>query len=62
MATSKDYIEFVLELLKEVDNVFFKKVTGEYILYKNNAIFRGVYDNRFLVKKTPSLGVYHFKE
>lgn len=62
MATSKDYIEFVLELLREVDNISFKKMMGEYILYKNNVIFGGVYDNRFLVKKTPSLGVYHLKE
>ena len=62
MATSKDYIEFVLELLREVDNVSFKKMMGEYILYKNNVIFGGVYDNRFLVKKTPSLEGYHLKK
>ena len=62
MATSKDYFEFVLELLREVDNVSFKKMMGEYILYKDNVIFGGVYDNRFLVKKAPSLGAYHLKE
>lgn len=62
MASNKDYLEFVLELLREVDNISYKKMMGEFILYKNNVIFGGVYDNRFLVKKTPSLDVYHFKE
>lgn len=62
MATSKDYFEFVLELLRETSEVSYKKMMGEYILYKNNVIFGGVYDNRFLVKKTPSLGAYHLKE
>ena len=62
MATSKDYIEFVLELLRETSGVSYKKMMGEYILYKDNIIFGGVYDNRFLVKKTPSLEGYHLKE
>lgn len=62
MATSKDYLEFVLELLRETSGVSYKKMMGEYILCKDNVIFGGVYDNRFLVKKTPSIGVYHLKE
>ena len=62
MATSKDYFEFVLELLRETSGVSYKKMMGEYILYKDNIIFGGVYDNRFLVKKTPSLEGYHLKE
>ena len=28
---------------------------GEYILYKDEIIFGGIYDNRFLIKKTKSL-------
>lgn len=62
MVTSKDYFEFVLELLRETSGVSYKKMMGEYILYKDNVIFGGVYDNRFLVKKTPSLEGYHLKE
>ena len=62
MATSKDYLEYVLELLREVDGISYKKMMGEYILYKNNVIFGGVYDNRFLIKKSKSLEKYHLKE
>lgn len=55
MASSKDYFQFVLELLREVRNISYKKMMGEYILYKDDVIFGGVYDNRFLIKKTKSL-------
>ena len=55
MASSKDYLEYVLELLREVDDITYKKMMSEYILYKDGVIFGGVYDNRFLVKKTKSL-------
>ena len=61
MASSKDYLEFVLELLREVSGVSYKKMMGEYILYKDEVIFGGIYDNRFLVKNTPSLESYHLK-
>ena len=62
MASSKDYLIFVLDLLREVDGVSYKKMMGEYILYRNNVIFGGIYDNRFLVKEVDSLEDYHFKE
>ena len=62
MASSKDYLIYVLELLRETDNVTYKKMMGEYIFYKDNVIFGGVYDNRFLVKKVDSIRQYNFKE
>ena len=62
MATNNDYLIFILELLREVDGVTYKKMMGEYILYKNGVIFGGIYDNRFLVKKVDSLKEYHLKE
>ena len=55
MASSKDYLLYVLELLRGLNNITYKKMMGEYILYKDGVIFGGVYDNRFLIKKTPSL-------
>ena len=55
MATSKEYLLYVLDLLREVSGVSYKKMMGEYILYKDDIIFGGVYDDRFLVKKTKSL-------
>ena len=62
MATSKDYLDYVLELLQEVDNITYKKMMGEYMLYKDNILFGGIYDNRFLIKNTISLKDYHLKE
>ena len=62
MASTKDYLDFVLDLLREVSGVSYKKMMGEYILYKDNVIFGGVYDNRFLVKPTVSLKEYELKE
>ena len=62
MASSKDYLDYVLELLSEVRGITYKKMMGEYILYKDGVIFGGIYDNRFLVKKTKSLQEYDLKE
>ena len=62
MASSKDYLEYVLELLREVENITYKKMMGEYMLYKNGILFGGVYDNRFLIKKTKSLENSGLKE
>lgn len=62
MASSKDYLEYVLELLREVESVTYKKMMGEYMLYKEDILFGGVYDNRFLVKKTKSLENSGLKE
>lgn len=55
MATTKEYLLYVLDLLREVSGITYKKMMGEYILYKDGIIFGGVYDDRFLVKKTKSL-------
>jgi len=62
MASSKDYLEYVLELLREVENVTYKKMMGEYMLYKEDILFGGVYDNRLLIKKTKSLENSGLKE
>lgn len=62
MASSKDYLEYILELLREVESVTYKKMMGEYMLYKENILFGGVYDNRFLIKKTKSLENSGLKE
>ena len=62
MASTKDYFEFVLELLRELKGISYKKMMGESILYKDDIIFGGVYDNRFLIKKTDSLEDYCLNE
>ena len=62
MASSKDYLEYVLELLREVNDITYKKMMGEYLLYKEDILFGGVYDNSFLIKKTKSLENSDLKE
>ena len=55
MASSKEYLTYILDLLRECSDISFKYMMSEYILYKNEVIFGGIYDNRFLLKKTKSL-------
>ena len=62
MASSIDYLEYVLDLLRDVKVITYKKMMGEYVLYKNGIVFGGVYDDRFLIKKTESLKDLGLKE
>ena len=62
MPTSKEYLTYVLDLLRECSNITYKYMMSEYILYKDGVIFGGIYDNRFLVKRTKSLGNMGLKE
>jgi TfoX/Sxy family transcriptional regulator of competence genes len=50
MASTKEYLDFVLEQLSELDEVSFRAMMGEYILYYRGRIFGGIYDDRLLVK------------
>ena len=52
MASSPEYLEYVLDLLSEVEDVSTRKMMGEYLLYAGGKLFGGVYDDRFLVKET----------
>ncbi len=62
MASSIDYLEYVLDLLRDVKVITYKKMMGEYLLYKNNILFGGIYDDRFLIKKTKSADSLGLKE
>lgn len=50
MASSKEYLEYVLEQLSEAGDVTHRAMMGEYILYFRGKVIGGIYDNRFLVK------------
>ena len=52
MASSAEYLEYVLDLLADVPEVTTRKMMGEYLLYASGRLFGGVYDDRFLVKDT----------
>ncbi len=54
MASSKQYLEFILEQLSELDGVSARAMMGEYILYYSGKIVGGIYDDRLLVKPTKS--------
>ena len=54
MASSKEYLDFILEQLSELDGITYKQMMGEYILYLRGKIVGGIYDDRFLVKPTKS--------
>ena len=54
MASSKEYLDFILDQLSELDGISWRKMMGEYILYRHGKIVGGIYDDRFLVKPTKS--------
>lgn len=54
MATTKEYLTYVLEQLAGVEEISHRAMMGEYVLYYRGKVIGGVYDNRFLVKPTPS--------
>ena len=54
MSSTKEYLDFVLDQLSETEGVACRAMMGEYILYCQGKIFGGVYDDRLLVKPTPS--------
>lgn len=54
MASTNQYLEFVLDLLGELDDVAHRKMMGEYVLYYRGKVVGGIYDDRFLLKVTPA--------
>ena len=54
MASSKEYLEFILDQLSGLDEISHRAMMGEYIIYYRGKIVGGIYDDRFLVKPTKS--------
>ena len=54
MASKKDYLEFILEQLSELDDISYRAMMGEFIIYYRGKVVGGIYDDRFLVKPTKS--------
>lgn len=52
MASTPEYLEYVLDLLRDVPDITYRKMMGEYVLYASDKVFGGIYDDRFLVKHT----------
>ena len=54
MASSKEYLDFILGQLSELDDISYRAMMGEYIIYYRGKVVGGIYDDRFLVKSTKS--------
>ncbi|MBR3554451.1 MAG: TfoX/Sxy family protein [Oscillospiraceae bacterium] len=54
MASSKEYLDYVLDQLSLLDGISYKVMMGEYIVYYQGKFVGGIYDDRFLVKAVPS--------
>ena len=54
MASSKEYLDFILEQLSELEKITYRSMMGEYIIYYRGKIVGGIYDDRLLVKLTKS--------
>lgn len=50
MASTKEYLDFILEQLSELEEITYKAMMGEYNIYYRGKIVGGIYDDRFLVK------------
>ena len=50
MASSKEYLNYILEQLSGLDEITYRQMMGEFILYYRGKIIGGIYDDRLLVK------------
>ena len=50
MSSSKEYLNFILEQLSKLDDIAYRAMMGEYIIYYKGKVMGGIYDDRFLVK------------
>lgn len=60
MASSKEYLKYILELFNE-PSISYKYMFGEYTLYFKDKIIGGIFDNQLLLKPTKSV-LNHIKE
>ena len=54
MASSREYLDYVLEQLSGIDGITYRAMMGEYIIYCQGKVIGGIYDDRFLIKPTQS--------
>lgn len=62
MASTKNYKDFILDSLSFIDDITYKPMMGEYLLYYNGILFGGIYDDRLLVKIVDSNKQYNMEE
>lgn len=62
MPSSKDYLNYVLEQLKDLDGITYRAMMGEFLLYYQGTLFGGVYDDRLLVKMVDANKAFKMSE
>ena len=55
MTSSKGYLEFILDQLSGLEDIEYRPMMGEYLLYFRGKLFGGIYDDRLLLKPVPSV-------
>ncbi len=58
MASSEEYLYFILNQLDGLENISYRAMMGEYIIYYRGKVIGGIYDNNFLVKTTQAVEEY----
>jgi TfoX/Sxy family transcriptional regulator of competence genes len=58
MASSKEYLDFILGQLSGLEDITFRAMMGEYVLYYKDKIVGGIYDDRLLVKPVKAAIAY----
>ena len=58
MSSTKEYLNYVLEQLSELDEIAYRPMMGEYILYYRGKVIGGIYDDRLLVKAVNAAATY----
>ena len=54
MASTGNYLDYILEQLSALEEITYRPMMGEYVLYHRGKVFGGIYDDRLLVKPVPS--------
>ncbi len=54
MASDKEYLGYITEQLSLLEEITYRAMMGEYVLYYRGRVFGGIYDDRFLVKPVKS--------
>lgn len=54
MPSSKEYLNYILEQLSEIEQITYRPMMGEFIIYYQGKVIGGIYDDRFLVKPPQS--------
>ncbi len=62
MATSKAYRDFIIEQLRGLDDIVLRPMMGEFLLYYRGVLVGGIYDEKVLIKESPSTEKYHLAQ